>query len=89
MIRKLFANWQFRTNHPSFTAGERLKVFLTAFDESSGRGEARIGDTILEVEAARPDQLDQLVTLEVGSFDPARHRGQARIVDQATSSASH
>ncbi len=85
MIRKLFANWQFRTNHPSFTAGERLKVFLTAFDETSGRGEARIGDTILEVEAARPEQLDTLVTLKVSSFDTARHRGQAQIVEQETS----
>lgn len=88
MIAKLFANWRFRTNYPSFTAGERLRVFLTAFDEDSGRGEARIGDTILEVKAARPEQLDKLVTLRVDSFDPARHRGQAQIVDQETSSAA-
>lgn len=88
MIAKLFANWRFRTNHPSFMAGERLRVFLTAFDQSSGRGEARIGDTILEVDAARPEQLDKLVTLKVSSFDTASHRGQAQIVDQEASNAS-
>lgn len=77
----LFKTWTFRTARPTFEAGEELNVYLTAFDASSGRGEARIGDSILEVEGARPEQLDKLVTLKVASFDAQAHRGQAQVID--------
>lgn len=77
MSKGLFANWRFRTSTPTFEPGEQLEVYLTNFD--GGRGEARIGDTILEVEGASVGQVDQLVEISIESFDKSAHRGQARI----------
>lgn len=77
MSKGLFANWRFRSNAPSFEPGDKLEVYLTGFDGL--RGEARVGDTILEVEGASAGQLDQLVEITVESFDKSAHRGQARI----------
>lgn len=79
MSKGLFANWRFRTARPSFEPGQQLEVYLTGFDEAAGRGLARIGDTILEVDGARADQVDTLVHLTVDSFDSATHRGAARV----------
>ena len=79
MSKGLFANWRFRTTHPSFEAGQQLEVYLTAFDPASGKGQARIGDTVIEVEGARAEQIDTLVHLTVDSFDEQAHRGTARI----------
>lgn len=79
MSKGLFANWRFRTSTPSFEPGQQLEVYLTGFDESAGRGQARIGDTILEVDGARADQVDSLVHVKVESFDERAHRGSARV----------
>lgn len=79
MSKGLFANWRFRTTHPTFEPGQRIEVYLTAFDEATGKGEARVGDTILEVEGARADQVDTLVELKVDTFDGQAHRGAARV----------
>jgi hypothetical protein len=78
MIKGLFANWRFRTAQPSFEAGQELEVYLTGFDPSSGKGQARVGDTILEVDGVRAEQVDTLVYLTVESFDEQAHRGSAR-----------
>lgn len=78
MIKGLFANWRFRTSHPAFEPGQQIEVYLTGFDASTGRGVARIGDSILDVEGVRSDQLDTLVTITVESFDRQTHRGAAR-----------
>jgi hypothetical protein len=75
----LFESWTFRSARPTFEAGEELSVYLTAFDRASGKGEARIGDSILEVSGARADQIDELVVVKVESFDEQTHRGVARV----------
>ncbi len=77
----LFKTWTFRSAHPTFEAGEELTVYLTTVDADTGRAEARIGDSIMEVSGARAEQLDQLVTLRVDSFDTANHRGSAQIIE--------
>jgi len=77
MSKGLFANWRFRTTHPSFEAGQQLEVYLTGFDEAANRGVARIGDTILEVEGVHGDQVDTLVYLKVDAFDEQTHSGKA------------
>lgn len=79
MSKGLFANWRFRTNHPSFDPGQQLEVYLTGFDAASGKGEARVGDTILQVEGASADQIDSLVDIRVEAFDKTTHRGSARV----------
>ncbi|QKK03539.1 MAG: hypothetical protein HND55_13230 [Pseudomonadota bacterium] len=77
MSKGLFANWRFRTSTPSFEPGDLVEVYLTAFDASTGEGEARIGDSVLKVSGATADQVDRLVTLRVASFDPQGARGTA------------
>lgn len=77
----LFKTWTFRSAHPTFEAGEELTVYLTTIDADTGRAEARIGDSILEVSGARAEQLDQLVTLKVDSFDASSHRGRAQLIE--------
>jgi len=79
MSKGLFSNWRFRTTHPSFEAGQQLKVYLTGFDGASGKGKARIGDTILQVEGATADQVDSLLDIQVESFDAAAHLGTATV----------
>lgn len=79
MIKGLFANWRFRTSHPAFEPGQQIEVYLTGYDDATGKGQARIGDTILEVDGVRGEQVDTLVNLTVESFDKQSHRGAARI----------
>lgn len=77
----LFESWRFRSARPTFEAGEEINVYLTSIDGDTGRAEARIGDSILEVHGARVEQLDQLLTLKVDAFDASTHRGRAQIVE--------
>jgi len=81
MSKGLFSNWRFRTSTPAFEPGQRIEAYLTAFDTTTGRAEARIGDSILDVSGASAGALDTLVDLTVESFDPRTHRGSARVVD--------
>jgi hypothetical protein len=75
----LFKTWKFRSARPTFEACEELNVYLTAFDADSGKAQARIGDSILEVSGARADQIDTLVQIRVESFDAQSHQGKATI----------
>jgi hypothetical protein len=77
----LFKTWRFRSAHPTFEVGETLNVYLTGFDPASGKGEARIGDTILEVDGASAEQVDTLVVIRVASFDTGSHRGTAALTE--------
>lgn len=81
MIGKLFSRWTFRSSLPVFQPGEVIHSYLTGFDPASGKAEARIGDSILEVSGARADQVETLVHLQIESFDTSAHRGQARLID--------
>ena len=73
----LFKTWTFRSGRPEFHPGDRITVYLTAFDAESGRAEARIGDSVLDVSGARADQVDTLVELRVESFSADSSRGSA------------
>jgi hypothetical protein len=77
VIASLFRNWRFRADKPAFAPGEEIRAYLTGFDAGSGRGEVRIGDTLLMVHGVDATQLDQLVTLRVESFDVERASGTA------------
>ncbi|MFW5927097.1 MAG: DUF7513 family protein [Wenzhouxiangella sp.] len=74
----LFKYWRFRSAHPTLNPGDDIEVYLTAFDPESGRGQARIGDSVLEVEGASADQIDSLVRLHVESFNAEAGKGSAR-----------
>lgn len=75
----LFTYWRFRSTRPTLEVGQDIEVYLTAFDPDTGKGRARIGDTLLEVDDAKADQLDQLVRLHVESFNQDQGIGTARI----------
>lgn len=79
MSKGLFANWRFRTSHPTLEPGQRIEVYLTAFDHETGRAEARIGDTVLTVDGASSEQVDELVEMRVEAFDSQQHTGTARV----------
>jgi hypothetical protein len=79
VISKLFANWRFRTDTPTFRPGEPIRAYLTGFDPASGEGTARIGDTVLTVAGVSAAQLDQLVELRVESFDAEHATGRATL----------
>lgn len=76
-MSKWFSTWTFRSARPEFAPGEEITVYLTEFDEATGSGRARIGDSVLEVAGASAAQLDGLVDLRVESFDPNTSRGRA------------
>lgn len=80
MRNGLFSTWRFRSERPVLEVGRSIEVYLTSFDPASGKGEARIGDTVLNVDGASADQLDQLVSLKVDSFDEQTSTGAASIV---------
>jgi hypothetical protein len=77
VIRELFSNWRFRASTPAFVPGEEVRAYLTGFDEASGEGTSRVGDTILAVDGATAAQVDQLVELQIESFDAQRGTGRA------------
>jgi hypothetical protein len=77
VIRELFSNWRFRSSTPGFAPGTVVRAYLTGFDENSGEGTARVGDTILAVSGASATNLDQLVDLRVESFDAQHATGRA------------
>ncbi|MDT8409431.1 MAG: hypothetical protein RQ741_07510 [Wenzhouxiangellaceae bacterium] len=87
MIRELFTNWRFRSTRPTLGQGQVIEVYLTGFDPDSGKGQVRIGDSLLEVDGMSPDQVDQLVRLEVQGFDADTATGTARPLDQDPASA--
>jgi len=75
-----FAGWQFRSATPRFEPGAEIESYLTDYDASAARGEARIGDTILTVHAADPAQIERIVILRIDSFDPNAHTGEATVI---------
>jgi hypothetical protein len=77
MIKGLFANWRFRSTRPAFVPGEEIRAYLTGFDPATGAGTVRIGDTVLQVEGATAEQLDQLIDVRVESFDATAATGRA------------
>ncbi len=80
-MSKLFSTWRFRTATPSFEPGETITVYITGFDEETGAGQARIGDTQLTVQGAAASDIGRLVELRVDSFEPASATGSATIVE--------
>jgi len=77
MIREWFSNWRFRDSRPVLEPGQVIEVYLTGFDTASGKGEARIGDSRLEVRDAAAEQVGERIRLRVESFDAASATGTA------------
>lgn len=72
-FRSLFAGWSFRTATPSFDVGDEFEAYTT------GRGELRVGDSILALDRDVP--VDRRVTVRVTEFDGASHRGRAEVLN--------
>ncbi|WP_158057603.1 DUF7513 family protein [Halorussus halophilus] len=83
--RKFFAGIGFRTNTPSFDAGEEISAFITGYDGDVPV--ARIGDSILRIEGAPDGAVDIRAILKVESFDDSNHTGTATFVEKTGESA--
>ena len=69
----------FRTNTPSFEAGEEITAFVTGVED--GSAVARIGDSKLRVSNAPDGAVDTLVRLRVEGFNDDTHVGQAEYLE--------
>lgn len=85
VLRKYTEGLGFRTNTPSFDAGDEITVFVTGVE--SGRPIARIGDSTLRLANGSPDLVDRRVLLRVTDFDEATHVGDAEYVRTVGDSA--
>lgn len=71
----------FRTSHPRFEPGDTLRVVMTDFDREQQEGIARIGDTILRIDGAERNDLDEEIEVKVEQFNAEESMGRAKIVD--------
>lgn len=74
--------WSFRTNNPSFEAGQEIPAFVTGYDAETGDGLVRIGDTVLRIADGSPDLVDTRVRLRVEEFDANDHAGRATVLER-------
>jgi len=77
-FEKLFSGWTFRTNRPSYAAGDELTAFVTGYE--GGVARVRIGDTIITLPDAEPGLGDRLVRLRVTEFDADDSTGRGELL---------
>jgi len=78
-FRKLLAGLTFRTNKPTYDAGDELTAFVTGY--ADGEAQVRIGDTILTLSDAESGLEDRLVKISVTEFDDGTATGRADLLD--------
>jgi len=80
-LKKLFAGWTFRTNRPSYSAGDELTAFVTDYEDGAAR--VRIGDTIITLPDAERGLSDRLVRFRVTEFDADDSTGRGELLGVA------
>lgn len=86
LLDKYVAGWTFRSNTPSFDAGDEVELFVTGRED--GAQIARVGDSKLRLDEDAPNGLlDKRVRLRVTSFDDDAHVGEAEYVETVGESA--
>jgi hypothetical protein len=86
LLQKYLAGWAFRSNYPSFEAGDEVELFVTGRED--GAQIARVGDSKLRLDEDAPDGLlDKRVRLKVTSFDDDAHVGDAEYLETVGTSA--
>lgn len=86
LFEKYLAGWEFRSNYPSFDAGDEVELFVTG--RENGAQIARVGDSKLRLDEDAPaGLLDKRVRLKVTSFDDDAHVGEAEYVETVGDSA--
>jgi len=85
LLEKYTKGWSFRTNRPSFEAGDEISVFVTGVE--AGTPIARIGDTKLRLPDAPENLVDKRVLLRVTTFDEDSHVGEAEYLRTVGESA--
>ena len=83
--KKYLAGWTFRSNKPTFDAGDEVELFVTGRED--GAQIARVGDSKLRLVDAPTDLLDKRVRLKVTSFDDSAHVGEAEYIETVGESA--
>ncbi|GAB6861466.1 hypothetical protein ACFR97_06445 [Haloplanus litoreus] len=77
-LGKFFEGWTFRTNRPTYAAGDELTAFVTGYE--NGVAQVRIGDTIITLPDADRGLGDTLVRLRVTAFDDADATGTGELL---------
>jgi len=85
LFQKYLAGWEFRSNKPSFEAGDEVELFVTGRED--GVQVAHVGDSKLRIADAPDGLLDKRVRLEVTSFDDNDHVGEAEYLEVVGESA--
>ncbi|SEW04093.1 DUF7513 family protein [Halobacterium jilantaiense] len=85
VLEKYLAGWTFRSNYPTFDAGDEVELFVTGRED--GGQIARVGDSKLRIADAPGDLLDKRVRLKITSFDDDAHVGEAEYVETVGESA--
>ena len=85
-LEKYLAGLAFRSNEPTFDAGDEVELFVTGHED--GIPVARVGDSKLRLDEDAPSGLvDKRVRLTVTSFDDSTHVGEAEYVETVGDSA--
>jgi hypothetical protein len=77
-LGKIFEGWTFRTNRPSYAAGDELTAIVT--DYQNGVARVRIGDTIITLPDAERGLADRLVRLRITEFDAGASTGRGELL---------
>ncbi|WP_251343189.1 DUF7513 family protein [Haloplanus halophilus] len=77
-VGKFFEGWTFRTNRPTYAAGDELTAFVTGY--ADGVAQVRVGDTIITLPDADRGLTDTLVRLRVTAFDDAESTGTGELL---------
>jgi hypothetical protein len=78
-LGKIFEGWTFRTNRPTYAAGDELTAFVTGYED--GVAQVRVGDTVISLPDAKRGLGDTLVRLRVTAFDDADATGTGELLD--------
>lgn len=81
VFEKFFAGWRFRTSKPALTPGSEVNVFINRYDEATGTGVARIGDTLLYVDDTGPEHVGLRARVRVTDFDESNASGEGEFVE--------
>jgi len=69
LLSKYLSGFSFRTTTPALEPGDTVNVFVSEYDEATGKGTAFVGDTELRVTEFEADDVDKRVAVDVTDYD--------------------
>lgn len=81
-LEAFFKGWSFRTNKPSFEAGQEIAAVVTGYDANEGVALVRVGDTVLQLSDGSHDLVNTRVRLRIEEFDANEYTGRAAVLER-------